>query len=392
MFGERKNIYLILVINFLHSLVFYAGISTIYRQESGLELSEIFIIESISWIITFLLEFPFGRFSDRYGYKVTIIVGNLFYFISKIIFYNADTYSIFLLERVFLAIAIAALSGSDIGLLFESSSEKSAKYFGYLKSISTLGLVLASFTAPLLIRVNIRLSALATIFPYGIALILSLFLEEKRTPVEKRSGKSLNYFRRLLKKPQIVVFLLLTAIITEISFAVGNVLSQPQYINGGLSVRYLTLVFAVMQFIPMVSAFTSRCIKAFGKRRIILTAISLIGVGTLLLALTSNLTISIISTGIVSLSASIFIPISYDIQNLSLSSESRTTYLSIYAMIMELVSVLFNILIGKLADISLSHSYGFMFILLGFTSIAFLLILNTKNSSFKTYFKTKTSS
>lgn len=60
------------VIIFLQGLVFYAPVATLYRQDRGLSISEIFLIESVSWILMIILEVPWGWFSDRFGYKKNI--------------------------------------------------------------------------------------------------------------------------------------------------------------------------------------------------------------------------------------------------------------------------------------------------------------------------------
>ncbi len=54
---------------FLQGFVFYGPVATLFRQARGLSMSEIFIIESISWALIILLEVPWGWISDKFGYK-----------------------------------------------------------------------------------------------------------------------------------------------------------------------------------------------------------------------------------------------------------------------------------------------------------------------------------
>ena len=89
--NKKRNVYLMYAIVFLQGLVFYGSVATVYRQGRGISLYDIFLIESVSWILMILLEVPWGCFADRFGYKNTIVISNIMYFISKIIFWQAHS-------------------------------------------------------------------------------------------------------------------------------------------------------------------------------------------------------------------------------------------------------------------------------------------------------------
>lgn len=129
-----------------------------------------------------------------------------------------------------------------------------------------------------------------------------------------------------------------------------------------------------MQFIPVVSAYTHKLVSAIGKTKIISITVLFIILACFTLVFTNNIFLSILSIFTISLASSIFLPLSYNIQNCSLSNESRATYLSIYAMIMEIISVVFNIVIGKIADVSLSNTFLFMIISLLIFSIPYIFM------------------
>ena len=89
---NKKNIYLMYLIIFLQSLVFYGSIATLYRQKRGLSMTEIFIIESAYFIIVIILEVPWGKLADKIGYKKIVVIANFIYFLSKIVFYNSGSF------------------------------------------------------------------------------------------------------------------------------------------------------------------------------------------------------------------------------------------------------------------------------------------------------------
>ena len=118
--NKKRNVYLMYAIVFLQGLVFYGSVATVYRQGRGISLYDIFLIESVSWILMILLEVPWGCFADGFGYKNTIVISNIMYFISKIIFWQAHSLVMFLLERVFISIALSGISGCDSAILYSS--------------------------------------------------------------------------------------------------------------------------------------------------------------------------------------------------------------------------------------------------------------------------------
>ena len=54
---------------FLHGMVFYGAIATLYRQAQGVTIFQITLIESISYALCIALEVPWGVVADRIGYK-----------------------------------------------------------------------------------------------------------------------------------------------------------------------------------------------------------------------------------------------------------------------------------------------------------------------------------
>ncbi|MCG4586158.1 MFS transporter, partial [Anaerosalibacter bizertensis] len=101
--NRNRNLYLLCTIAFLQGLVFYGPVATLFRQNRGLSLNNIFILETIFIVLMFIFEVPWGYIGDRIGYKNTLIVSFFLFFLSKIIFYNAHSFNIFLLESIIVA-------------------------------------------------------------------------------------------------------------------------------------------------------------------------------------------------------------------------------------------------------------------------------------------------
>ena len=182
---KKRNIYLLFAIEWLQGMVFYSSVATLYRQNHGLTLVEMGLIESLFSILVFILEIPMGYLCDRLGYKKTMMSCYGIYLLSKIVFYQAYGFSMFLLERFLLAITVSGLSGCDSAFLYLSTGKiENPRVFGYLHACGVAGMMMSSMAFSLWIH-DMELAALCTIFPYLIAFLLSFFLED--IPMERSS-------------------------------------------------------------------------------------------------------------------------------------------------------------------------------------------------------------
>lgn len=175
----KRNIYLLWGISLLQGMVFYAPVATLYRQAAGLGIFHITLIESISLALMLLLEIPWGWLADRIGYRKTMLICCFLYFISKLIFWQAEGFSGFLLERILLSVVCAGLSGVDAGMLYLSCKEEnSLRVFSIYENLGQLGILVAAGIHAVWIGENYRLAAFLTVCSYGAAMLLSFGLQE----------------------------------------------------------------------------------------------------------------------------------------------------------------------------------------------------------------------
>lgn len=166
----------------LQGMVFYGPIATLYRQANGLTVFHITLIESVSYLLCILFEVPWGIIADKIGYKKTMSFCCGLYLVSKIVFWRADGFFDFLLERIMLSVVIAGLSGVDTSILYLSCNKgESQKVFSVYNSLGLTGLLFASFVFSAFIGRNYTASAFLTVISYGVAAVLSLFLDEVKS-------------------------------------------------------------------------------------------------------------------------------------------------------------------------------------------------------------------
>lgn len=369
----HKNIPLMYLIVFLQGLIFYGAVSTVYRQAKGLSMTDIFVIESVSWIVMLLIEIPWGYFADRFGYKKTLLISNFMFFLSKIVFFQASSFSMFLLERILLSVSLSGLSGCDITLLYLSKGpeDNSERLFARYRWCATSGLLAASLLSPLLLRISLEATAFWTVVPYGLAFIATLFLEDIRGDCREKPSL-LRSIRAILQNKLFLLYIVAAALLTEIVQSVTVFLNQPQYLRSGIGLAFFGPLLALMQLIRLITVTSHRLSSRFGDTRSVLGLFILITFCCAGLIWTSSAALSIILIGLVGGGMALCEPMVIDAQNRSVTTGDRATTLSVYSMCSSLIAAGVNPLIGLGADSSVQT--GFI-ICAGISAAAVLLML-----------------
>lgn len=384
----KKNIIIFNVLAFLQGLVFVSSVATLYRTYNGISLLEMGIIESIFAFLIMLFEIPWGYIADRIGYKKTIIIANMCYFMSKVVFYLACDFKTFLLERVLLALATSGLSGCDSNLLYLSLDDKNAAtgVFAIRSVFGTLGMVISSLSFTFVLDTNMHLGALLTALFYGLAFILCFFLNDY-VPKNKSTISLKEIFKALLKNKRIILCLVASTLLTETLHTFTIFYSQVQYQRVNLDIKYYALVFIGLQFIALLSGGLNKLLKYFKKETIALMIYGITFISSIALILADSIMMSIMILAIMSLSEAMYYPIFDAMQNDSIKIQSRATMLSIYSMINNVVMMFTSGCFGGMSSISLYHVYiiGALFSLIGL--ILFIIYLKTEINSkvFKRY-------
>ena len=233
--NPRRNLPVLYAIALLQGMVFYAPIASLYRQAAGLSLSQIALIEGASYLFCLAMELPWGMLADRIGYRRTMIACCGLYFLSKLVFWRAEGFSAFLLERFLLSAALAGFSGVDESLIYLSCGEDDGhRSFGLYDAFGTAGLLLAAAVYTLWIGERYRLAALITAASYGLALLCAFLLVEVR-PQACAKAPTLRGFvdllRQTLRRRRFLAFLLGFALYREAVQVVTVWLSQNQYLR-----------------------------------------------------------------------------------------------------------------------------------------------------------------
>lgn len=358
--NNKRNIYLMYIIVFLQGFVFYGPIATVFRENRGVSIYQIFLIESISMILIMLFEVPWGIFADKFGYKKTLVISNFIFFISKIVFFKANSFWIFLFERILLSISISGLSGCDTALIYLSldKNQNSERVFGRYVWFSNVGFLLGSMISTYIINISIDLTAYYTIIPYGVAFGVSLFLKNITDEVTKKENVK-NKFKYSLKhvaaNKYIIIFLVGISLVKEVVQSITVFLNQQQYIKSGIDIRYFGILLVAIQFMKLISVKSYKLSNMIGQIKSINMLTIAVFISSSILIIISNAILSFLCVSVISIGMAIMEPMIIDIKNKSISSGNRATILSIYSMIESITSSIINPIIGFVSNSALEN-------------------------------------
>ena len=244
--SPTKAVVLMNLSAFFSGMVFYAPVATLYRQNRGITVWQMSIIESITLVLMMALELPWGYVADRIGYKRTLSLSFLFLFVSKIVFFGANSFSLFLVERLLLAIAFSAQSGVDIAYLHRcgASHRQLAQYQGSL----FLGLVVVALVFPLFSEVYSQ-SALFTIISHFLALSVILFLpreNQKEGDFSHPKPSIVGTIETLVKNRMLLTYIGGSTVLFGLNQVVTLLLAQLCYVRVGIPLALFGFPFLLL--------------------------------------------------------------------------------------------------------------------------------------------------
>ena len=357
----KRNLPVMYAMAVLQGMIFYGPIATLYRKAAGVSVFQISQIEVVSLILCVALEVPWGMLADRIGYKRTLLISCGLYFVSKIVFWRADGYLMFLIERVILAVAVTGISGVDTSILYLSSGEVGARRaFGIYNNCNIIGLLLASGVYALFIGEDYRLAGLLTVFSYGLAAALALLLREVKpdAPARRAPGDFARLLRELLRDWRLLMLLAGVSLLNESQQMVTVFLSQLQYVRAGIAPRAMGVIYLVMTLVGLLGGLSDRLTRRVGQRRFGVVLFALCAAAFAALAASGQAWVSVAGVLVARGSFSLLQPLQMEAQNSRVHTGDRATALSLNALLMNGVAIPVNLALGGAADVRLPLSLG----------------------------------
>lgn len=364
---KNKNVLLILLMECFGSMIFYLPIAMMFKLSRGLSISQIFLIESISFIVSIVLEVPSGWLADKIGFKKAVCIATGFLLAARIVLMLSYSFWLFLTVSVLTGIGYAMLSGCNTSLMYVSVDKKDAeKAFSLMNAFTHGGMLVSlAISSVLLLFLPMIVTYVLTVIAAFICLILSFLVKDVPYTAEQKKERPgiLSSLKDFLSNRRMIVLVLSQGLIAEIWRSVYQNLNQFQYERCGIDMKYFGLLFAVVTVFPLLAGKAHVLSAKFGQEKLLKVLFSLIAVCLLGLTFTSDAVLSILLIILVVAAYPLCQPALEEIQQKSIAGVNRATMMSIYALVMELAAAGENALVSSAAGISLPFGFSSLGIL-----------------------------
>lgn len=369
---EWNEITKLCVIQFFRGLFLISPVVVFFYQQRGLNYFQILSLESVFVLFMLLFEIPTGLFADKYGRKLSIIIGSLLIGTESIIYLFANNYIIFAISYAISAIGLTFLSGTVEAFIYDHL--KSHKLEGEMKkamgmygaSASLAGMVapiLGSLIAKDLLSEQFTILLIISAFSAFIAFLLSFLLKDtkKRYVEEDNPLQLLKDGFNVLKNNSSLMRIVLLAIFTSPFFFVLSYLFQPYLRQANVGIAWFGPILSIsLLAAAMFQKYAYKFEKVLGMTKAILLITIIPGVLYLLMSAIFSPVLSTMLFIILQGTIGLREPLFADYKNIHIPSRVRATTLSIISMFTSFYLIIMRLIIGKLADINLAYAFLLM--------------------------------
>lgn len=371
---HNKNIILYYIYTFFSSMNFQRGIFLIYLSQLGFNNTKIGLLESILFMSIFAFEIPTGFIGDRFGRKISIVIGLILLSLTGILTISFENFYIFIFIFFLNGIANSCISGSGSALLYDSL-KKFSEEKNYLKissraySIAQIVLSFSIFIGGYMQLISWKLVYIS----YSIAMILAAisiyFMHENIEGLknikenENKILKSSIYFFKN-KKGKILIIFIIAYSLFEATMTPFYMYSQQLFSFYDISIKNIGTIYSIIQLssgIIILSA--NKIADKFSFKSIIFINITIISILLLSTIILNKIEIVIVFIIIQIISEIIFIIKDNYIQS-KIESSIRATILSFISFIDTfMISLVYMILGASMDLLKINKAISFLGIL-----------------------------
>jgi MFS family permease len=291
----RRNIPLLYAFSFLQMTLFPMAIITLFwKNQIGLSLAQILLLQGIFAVSMVVMEYPSGYISDRVGYRTALTFASILGILGWGVYTLATSFQGVLLAEILLGISTSFISGTDSALLFESlkASGEEAVYSrceGRSTGFGQTGEAAGALFAGVLYAKYPLLPFILQVGVWVLALLLTRGLTEPQREPQHFGGhlrEALASARYVfIDNPRLRITILLSIVLGLSSFY-PVWLIQPYMHDAGVPLASFGPVWAGANLIVALFAVLSHRLRAFmGDRGMILLLVLLVWGGYLGLGL-----------------------------------------------------------------------------------------------------------
>lgn len=357
---------------------FSIGVSVLYMLYLGLDLGQVSLVVSAWLIFSTIGNIPAGILADRFGNKLALVLGGIFFLVGAIFFAWARDFYWLFTGYALMGFGSALKQGADQALLYNSlqSDGDAGRFkavFGRIELINNLltGVVM-SLIGAWLYMFNPRWPFIAEVVLAGLSLMVTWFLlESKRKKLE--SSLVANLLASLVKaftKPNFSRIFIFSALIGSVALTTIQY-AQPLYKNIGIATSYFGLMAALMFVFRGLGAwFSDKLGRMFSVDKYLVLHAAVFGLFLILLQETGNYVFVVLIMAIFFFLRGLYAPTISTWINEKINSGERATMLSINSQILTLLTAFTLYLTGRVVAI---YDLNMVFYTLGIISLLLLI-------------------
>jgi MFS family permease len=359
---------------FFSTVYFYIPVGTLYLQSKDLSYVQINSLWGIIVFTMFLTEVPTGIIADRIGRKRAINLALGLQVLGEVIYVFARGYPGFVLAAIAGGLGFAFGSGCVEALAYDTLKAQAregemSKAMGYVEAAQRLANLLAFSMGGILVR-NLTqerfvVAIVATACMVTVGFLISLSLKEstdsREEPDQSSSLQLLRDGLCLLKSNKLFRRLALLSLATVPFRDYLGSLYQPHFVEAGVPPLWFGLALSIASGLSILGARYAHWLEERLSSTTSLLLVSVLpGLLYLVMAAVSHPAFSVVAFCALYGSMSLKGPIFAGQLNRHIESHNRATVLSLISMVSGIYVSLMGLLIGHIADASVSLAFVFM--------------------------------
>lgn len=385
----KKNLRLLNAFSFLKNLQFFGALAVpFFLHRAKLDYKGMFLLEAVFSFFLLVFEIPTGVVADRFGRKISLFAGSLFFGAGFLLMGIITAFPLLLAGEIICAFGFSMISGADRALLYEVLKDggreaEAQTALSRYEAWGTAGMLLAFPAGTLFASSGIvpYTAALGLVLAAtGVAIILAGLLvmsvrETTRLPPDGSAIRAgIEGFRFIFRKPALTRFSLNYAIISSLTFFMYW-FYQSLLMKNAFPLSLQGFVAAGFNAGAMILLLCTPIIRRRLSTAAILFWSSLIpGVLYVSVAVIPGLPMAFIAIFGVTMLKAFRAPMLGALMNTEIDSSNRATVLSGVSMIERVLSTALYPVAGFLTDLSLNWT----FLAMGSITIAFSLFLRVE--------------
>lgn len=368
-FSADRNVRLLYLFTLLRQSQPHLAVWVVYLTEfRELTLTQVGILEGFFWVAALLAEIPTGAFADRFGRRLTFVVGAAVEGTGLLVFALASDFGILLVSYVLWSLGIAFATGNDTAYLYDSLAAEDQQHdytrrAGRNAALGKGSIMIGSIAGSAIAAAyTLQTPILLAAVPYALAIPIALRMQEPpRTRSRQLSyGATIRAAMAALRRDPAARWLILFQIALSIIFIADFLLMQPFLRSHHVPIAIFGLLQVPVRLADAAgSVLAHRVAHALGLRSAIGAALASALCGLALLAAVDHVAafagfvVFQFATGAIMPSMSAYV-------NDRTQSEVRATVLSVAPLGMSIAFALAAPCAGVVGDFSLRVAFGGM--------------------------------